>query len=107
MAKLDKILTMKNDFGFLFKQITPSEINAAIAGRVRTVRRRRGISQEKLSELSGVSLGSLKRFERSGEISLLSLTKLAIALGLQDDMQQLFANVPFESIEEVKNAENN
>ena len=107
MAKLDKILTMNNDFDFLFNQITPGEINAAIAGRVRTVRRRRGISQEKLSELSGVSLGSLKRFERSGEISLLSLTKLAIALGLQDDMQQLFANVPFESIEEVKNAENN
>lgn len=107
IAKLDKILTMKNDFDFFFKQITPGEINAAIAGRVRTVRRRRGISQEKLSELSGVSLGSLKRFERSGEISLLSLTKLAIALGLQDDMQQLFANVPFESIEEVKHAENN
>ena len=107
MAKLDTILTMKNDFDFLFKQITPYEINSGIAERIRMIRKRRGISQEKLSELSGVSLGSLKRFERSGEISLLSLTKLAIALGLQDDMQQLFANVPFESIEEVKNAENN
>lgn len=98
---------MNNDFNFLFKQTTPNEINAGIAGRIREVRRRRKISQEKLSSLSGVSLGSLKRFERSGEISLLSLTKIAIALGLEGDMQQLFANMPFNSIEEVKNAENN
>lgn len=98
---------MNTEFNFLFKTITPAEINSEIAKRIRAIRRRRKISQEKLSELSGVSLGSVKRFERSGEISLLSLTKIAIALGLEEDMQDLFANVTFNSIEEVKNAENN
>lgn len=68
-----------NNFDFLKK--TPTEIDREIAQRVRAVRRRRKISQEKLSEKSGVSLGSLKRFERTGQISLLSLTKLAVALG--------------------------
>ena len=58
---------------------------------------------EKLSEKSGVSLGSLKRFERTGQISLLSLTKLAVALGMQQELERLFAEVPFLTIEEVIN----
>ena len=74
-----------------------------IAQRVRAVRRRRKISQEKLSEKSGVSLGSLKRFERTGQISLLSLTKLAVALGMQQELERLFTEVPFLTIEEVIN----
>lgn len=70
---------------------------------MRAVRRRRKISQEKLSEKSGVSLGSLKRFERTGQISLLSLTKLAVALGMQQELERLFTEVPFLTIEEVIN----
>ena len=90
-----------NNFGFLKK--TPTEIDREIAQRVRAVRRRRKISQEKLSEKSGVSLGSLKRFERTGQISLLSLTKLAVALGMQQELERLFTEVPFLTIEEVIN----
>ena len=52
---------------------------------------------------SGVSLGSLKRFEQSGEISLQSLTKIAIALDVENELEDLFNNVPFASIEEVIN----
>lgn len=53
--------------------------------------------------MSGVSLGSLKRFEQSGEISLQSLTKIAIALDVENELEGLFDNVPFASIEEVIN----
>ena len=86
-----------------FLKKTPTEIDREIAQRVRAVRRRRKISQEKLSEKSGVSLGSLKRFERTGQISLLSLTKLAVALGMQQELERLFTEVPFLTIEEVIN----
>ncbi len=51
--------------------------------------------------MSGVSLGSVKRFERTGNISLLSLTKIANALGLTDEIKSLFTAVPYRSIEEV------
>ena len=68
---------------FDFLEATPDEINKGIAARVRTVRKRRKISQVKLSEKSGVSLGSVKRFESTGEISLLSLTKIAPLLRRQ------------------------
>ena len=51
-----------------------------------------------------MSLGSVKRFEQSGEISLQSLTKIAIALGVDGELDTLFSEVPFASIEEVMHA---
>ena len=93
-----------NTFNFDFTEVTPVEINMGIAKRVRALRKRRKITQAKLSELSGVNLVSLKRFESTGEISLLSLTKIAIALDVQSELKGLFADVPFLTIEEVENA---
>ena len=77
------------------------EMNLALAKRLRGIRKRRGYSQEALSEMSGVSYGSLKRFETTGQISLLSLTKLTVALGCADEIRRLFTDVPYRSIEEV------
>lgn len=42
-----------------------------------------------------------KRFETTGQISLLSLTKLSIALGCSNEIRELFTEVPYLSIEEV------
>lgn len=67
------------------------------------MRKRKKITQKQLTARSGVSLGSLKRFEQSGEISLQSLTKIAIALDVENELEDLFNNVPFASIEEVIN----
>lgn len=86
-------------------QKTPKEINKLIAARIRNIRKRKKISQIKLSEKSGVSLGSVKRFESSGEISLTSLTKLAIALNCEDELERLFEDTTFESIEEIINGQ--
>lgn len=93
-----------NNLNFLFNETTPGDINKKISERIRAIRKRRKISQKELGEKSGVSLGSVKRFEQSGEISLLSLTKIAIALEIDDEMKNLFTDVPFQSIEEIKNA---
>lgn len=93
-----------NNLNFLFNETTPGDINKKIAERIRAIRKRRNISQKELGEKSGVSLGSVKRFEQSGEISLLSLTKIAIALEIDDEMKNLFTDVPFQSIEEIKHA---
>lgn len=90
---------MNTTFSFLTK--TPGEIQKLIAGRIRAIRRSRRISQAKLSQVSGVSLGSVKRFERSGEISFLSLIKIAAALELNEELEHLFEDVPPMSIEEI------
>ena len=60
---------------------TPYEIQREIAANVRTLRKAMDMTQAQLAERSGVSLGSLKRFEHSGEISLASLLKIAMAMG--------------------------
>ena len=80
---------------------TPEEINQKLAQRLKQLRKRRGISQLQLSEKSNVSYGSIKRFETSGQISLISLTKLCVALDCADEIRQLFTNVEYASIEEV------
>lgn len=90
---------------FNFNQKTPKEINKLIAARIRDIRKRKKLSQQKLSEKSGVSLGSVKRFETTGDISLISLTKLAIALNCENELERLFEDAPFESIQEVINGQ--
>lgn len=87
----------------IFQWETAEEINQNLAIRVRMIRKRRKISQEELSFKSGVSYGSIKRFENMGMISLLSLTKIAIALGCVNEIKELFTDVPYRSIEEVIN----
>ena len=82
-------------------QKTWTEINNNIAQKIVRLRKRKKITQKQLAARSGVSLGSLKRFEQSGEISLQSLTKIAIALDVENELEDLFNNVPFASIEEV------
>ena len=61
---------------------TPQEIRLGIAAKAQAKRLALNMSQKDLAVRSGVSLGSVKRFETTGEISLASL--LAIALILND-----------------------
>lgn len=86
-----------------FQWETAEEIDLELAKRMRLIRKRKGFSQEMLSRKSGVSLGSVKRFESSGMISLISLTKIAIALCCVNEIKQMFSEVPYRSIEEVIN----
>ena len=82
---------------------TAEELDQKLAQRVRNIRNRRSISQERLASMSGVSYGSIKRFETSGQISLISLTKIAMALDIADDIRNLFTTVPYRDIQEVIN----
>lgn len=82
---------------------TAEELDKNLALRVRKIRKRRKISQQKLADLSGVSYGSIKRFETSGQISLLALTKIAMALDMADELQNIFSQVPYRNIQEVIN----
>lgn len=82
---------------------TAEELDQKLAQRVRNIRKRRSISQEKLASMSGVSYGSIKRFETTGKISLLSLTKIAMALDIADELRNAFTNVPYKDIQEVIN----
>jgi transcriptional regulator with XRE-family HTH domain len=79
-------------------------IKKDLAERVRRRRREGRISQAALAEKSEVSLGSIKRFEGSGDISLSSLLRIAVVLGYEADFGNLFARRNYQSLEDVMNA---
>lgn len=82
--------------------VTYYEKQLEISQRFKIIRKNRKVSQQRLSELSGVSYASIRRFEKTGDISFASLVKLALALQLYDDLDNLFKiQKEYKSIEEV------
>ena len=69
----------------------PSDVRQELAAKAKDCRLVLNLSQKELAERSGVSLGSIKRFESSGLISLSSLLEIALVLGYLDDFTALFA----------------
>ena len=68
---------------------TPYAMLEEIKERFRSKRLSLGYTQEGLALRTGVSLGSLKIFEKKGQISLISLLKLAFVLECLDDFKTL------------------
>lgn len=93
-----------NNSLFLFK--TPYEIQQEIAAHAKSRRKGLKITQAQLAERSQVSLGSIKRFEQTGEISLSSLLKIAMVLGCLKDFDLLFVKREYSSIQEVIDEKN-
>ena len=91
---------MTNQF---LHQKTPNEIAKSLADKIKERRKKLKISQEVLAQKSGVSLGSIKRFETKYEIALQSFIKIAIALDLDKDIETLFTQKTYNSINEVIN----
>jgi len=83
------------------KTHTPGDLGSLIMENMRARRKSYNLSMQRLSELSGVSFGSIRRFEETGEISLMSLLKIAIALDCADEFEELFKQAEPMSIKEI------
>jgi transcriptional regulator with XRE-family HTH domain len=81
---------MEKMFSELSGNKLPGDLMMEIAQKAKALRRSKKISQAIMAERSGVSLGSLKRFERMGHISLESLLKLAFVLRSLEPFEGLF-----------------
>ena len=68
----------------------PLDILEETAAKHRDLRKQLGFTQAELAKRSGVSLGSLKRFEQTGQISFVSLLRLAQILGRLSDFSAIF-----------------
>lgn len=79
----------------------PTDILKELAQRTRTLRKEIKMSQCELAQRANVSLGSYKRFESSGHISLDSLLKIAFILGKLDDFETVFQSNNKTSIEKL------
>ena len=85
----------------LIADFNPKDLAKGIASRVRARRLELNLTQAALAKKSGVSLGSLQRFENQAEISLKSLLKLAVALNATAEFKHLFSVVNYQHIEDV------
>ncbi len=79
----------------------PEEIAKDIANAEKKKRKKRKLTQAELSARAGVSLGTLRRFEQTGEISFVSLLKIAAILDETDNFAELFTSQEYTSIQEV------
>ena len=68
---------------------TPKSIMEKVKDNFRQKRLSLNLTQEGLSNKSGVSLGSIKRFETIGQISLENLLKIAFILNCLDDFKNI------------------
>lgn len=78
--------------------LTPWEIQLYIAKQAKEKRLSLNFSQQTLSNRSGVSFGSLKKFEQTGKISLESLLKIALVLGSLEEFKDLFKQTKLEHL---------
>lgn len=86
--------------------ITVSSAQSSIADHCRARRVQLGLTQQGLAERAGVCLPTLRKFEQKGLISLESFLKIAMVLGLLENI--LNATTPvttsFSTIDDVVKA---
>ncbi len=81
---------MKYDISDFVDVLTEQQVITNLVKRFKLRRKEAGLTQKELSIRSGVSYGSLRRFESTGEISLVSLLKISNAIGCLKDFNELF-----------------
>lgn len=81
---------------------TAPDLSEAVRVAARDRRIALGITQVDLAARSGVPLGTLKRFERLGEVSLSALLAIAEALDALDGFHSLFPMPEARTLEEVE-----
>ncbi len=82
--------------------ITVNSMKITLKDRFRLRRKEQKISQQALATRSGVSYGSIRRFESIGEISLYSLLKISQTIGLIEEFDQLFKLPIIKSLKDFK-----
>lgn len=82
--------------------LTEQKVTDDLVFRFKKRRKEAGFTQKKLAEKSGVSYGSIRRFELSGDISLSSLLKLAGAINCLDDFNMIFKNQIIKDLRKLK-----
>jgi HTH-type transcriptional regulator / antitoxin HipB len=83
---------------------TPTEVALELAARVRTLRLARNWKRDTLAARAGVTSASLKRFERTGQISLESFLKLCDTLERLDELDRVLRPPAARSMKELEQA---
>lgn len=83
--------------------MTVEKAQVTLAGHMKAARLTKNLTQEGLSNRSGVSLATVRKFEQKGVISLESFLKLCMALGCLEKVVGCLEpkEVEFSSLDDV------
>jgi transcriptional regulator with XRE-family HTH domain len=84
-----------------FKLMPSEDIATELALRLKHRRLAQNFTLEGLARRSGVPLGTLKKFERTGQIALVSFIRLVVALKDEAALESLLLEQEFETLDEV------
>ncbi len=73
---------------------TPIEVMRGVAERAKKLRLDKNITQTDLAQRAGIAVGTLKRFERTGEIQFNHLLRVMLVLGRLDEFDNLIVQNP-------------
>jgi transcriptional regulator with XRE-family HTH domain len=87
-----------------FSLAPTDEILLVLGQRIRAQRLAQELSQLELAQMAGLSLGAVRKLENSGQCSVETLVRAVQALGLVDELEDLFA-LKRQSIAQMEAAE--
>lgn len=96
MESIDKILSLTPP--------TSKEICLSNAARVKKRRLNMNLTQVGLCKMADINISSYRRFERTREIALDTLARIALAMNKQNDFETLFSRPIYNSFDDVVNA---
>jgi transcriptional regulator with XRE-family HTH domain len=74
-----------------FNLISPYDVMLSVAQRAKILRLEQNITQQELADKVGIAIGTIKRFEKTGEIQFNHLLRVALVLGRLEEFVNLFA----------------
>ena len=92
----------KFDIGQFVGTLTEQSVTNGIVERMKIRRKQMKLSQRQLSQKSGVTYASIRRFETTGDISLASLLKIAHALDALKDFESIFKGQAITSLKDYE-----
>lgn len=93
------------DTDFIFT--SPDELTKTLAERLKKRRLEKGITREGLQSLTGVPKSTIAHFETTSKLSLESFVKIAMALGYTDEMDKLFMEAKYSTMEDMETIKRN
>lgn len=86
---------------------TTEEMAMKIASDFRRRRIEKNITREEIAAKAGVPVSNVARFEQKGLVSLRNLIDLAFALGYHAELQNVFSEPKYSTMQELKQIKSN
>ena len=83
------------------RSLSPRQMLISFGQRLQSLRISRRLSQEELASAAGISARTLRRLESEGDARLETVTRVVLALRLQDQFDNFFAPEETRTLDEI------